>query len=106
MPPGDKEKLNRVEELKNKLFSTGFKPKVGHRDSFLHPDNTNVPDNWTHVEKKVEDLGQKFFMKTSIFKNFFVFSLVFLGLAFLYGGYEFFIGGNTVSNSNIDISIL
>lgn len=107
MPPGDKEKLNRVEELKNKLFSRGYTPKIGHRDSFSHGAEEGVPDSWEHVEaRKAINLGQKIFSKTSIFKNFFVFSLVFLFLTLGYVAYVVFFGGNTVSNRNIDISIL
>src|ERR1700759_2621582 len=45
-------------------------------------------------------------MKTSRFKKFFIFSILFFTLRVGYSAYIFFIGGNTVSNDNIDISIL
>jgi hypothetical protein len=106
MPQGDGEKLNRVEELKNKLFSKNYRPKFGHRDTLAHTEGVTVPDSWAHEEKIVNNFTQKFFMKTSIFKNFFVFSLVFLCLTLAYATYMIFVGGNTVSNSNIDMTVV
>lgn len=101
----DRNKLNRVEELKSKLFSKNYKTTIERRDTFLHGDMEKVPESW-ETEAKEEPFSQnKFFMKTSIFKNFFIFSVVFLGLTLLYAGYVFFIGGNTVSNRNIDMAI-
>ncbi len=109
MPPNDRNKLNRVEELKNKLFSKGYQTKIEHRDTFSHSNRVNVPDVWMNGERVDADAfnsSDKFFMKTSLFKKFFRFSLVFFLLTLLYAGYVFFAGGNTVSNDNIDISIL
>src|SRR3989344_8971780 len=63
-------------------------------------------DSWETKDSAILDFGQKFFMKTSFFKKFFIFSAIFFGLALLYGGYMFFAGGNTVSNNNIEISVL
>src|SRR3989338_234569 len=104
MELNDREKLNRVEEIKNKLFSKGYKTEIEHRDIFTHADRKDVPTSW-----KGEGIGhhvEKFFMKTSLFKKFFLFSAAFLGVALLYAGYSFIAGGNTVSNDNIDISII
>ena len=109
MPQGDRDKLNRIEELKVKLFSKNFNPKIEHRDSFSHSDKADVRESW---EDESADLassasfGERFFKKTSMFKNFFLFSALFFILAIGYGAYVFFVGGNTVSNENIDISIL
>ncbi|OGI95590.1 hypothetical protein A2917_03505 [Candidatus Nomurabacteria bacterium RIFCSPLOWO2_01_FULL_42_17] len=109
MPINDRDKLNRIEELKAKLFSKNYQTKIEHRDKFSHPKRSDVPEVW----EEGENLGtgptaytQRFFMKTSMFKNFFIFSSVFFVLTLLYASYVFFAGGNTVSNDNIDISIL
>jgi len=101
----DKEKLNRLEKLKSKLFSKNFKMQDISYGGFSRQPKSDVPDSW---EKKEAEIGaeEKFFMKTSIFKKFFIFSIIFFVLALGFAFYMFFIGGNTVSNENIDISVL
>ncbi len=105
MPFDDRNKLNRIEELKNKLFSKNYQTRIEHRDSFTHPDRREVPDSWVKEEIPA-NFAEKFFMKTSIFKKFFLFSLSFFVLAVAYASYTFFIGSNTVSSDNIEISVL
>jgi len=101
----DREKLNRLEELKSKLFSKNFPTRMEHRDHFSPPPQMDVPDSWEKRPSMFESPG-KFFMKTSVFKKFFLFSVIFFVLAFGYATYIFLAGGNTVSNNNIDISVL
>jgi hypothetical protein len=105
MPPNGSNKLSKVEELKNKLFSKNYRTKIEHRDNFSHLHTKDVMDSWTVKDKAIHH-SKNFFMKTSLFKNFFVFSMFFLLLALGYGFYVFFVGGNTVSNNNIDITVL
>src|SRR3989338_7095685 len=107
MPLDDRNKLNRIEELKNKLLSKSYQTKIEHRDNFTHPDRREVPDSWEEngVPAAASDFMNKFFVKTSIFKKFFIFSIIFFVLAVGYASYTFFAGGNTVSNDNIEISI-
>ncbi|MEK7588454.1 MAG: hypothetical protein AAB438_01415 [Patescibacteria group bacterium] len=103
MPGDDLEKLNSIEALKRKLFSKTYKTKIEYRDSFPHQVNVEVKDSWENpAPTKVE----KFFMKTSMFKKFFIFSVAFFVIAALYVGFVFLNGGNNVSNENIEISIL
>ena len=107
--PNDGDKLNRIEELKSKLFSKNYQIKIEHRDNFTHSNKKEIPDSWEGGANNGADYvsyRDRFFMKTSMFKNFFIFSLVFFVLTLLYASYVFFAGGNTVSNDNIDISIL
>ncbi len=109
MPLNEGDKLNRIEELKNKLFSKNYQTRIEHRDGFTHPKRNDIPDGWESGLKTGIDSAsfqEKFFMKTSIFKKFFIFSLVFFVLTLGYASYIFLAGGNTVSNDNIDISIL
>ena len=106
MPLDDRNKLNRLEELKGKLFSQNFKTKIEHRDEYSRMRRDEVSDSWENKEKPKSNIEDNFFMKTSRFKKFFIFSIIFFGLTCLYAGYVFFAGGNTVSNNNIDISIL
>ena len=106
MPPDDQNKLNRLEELKSKLFSKNYKTKIEHRDAYSRLHKNNILDSWKNKEKSESNVTEKFFMKTSMFKKFFIFSVVFFVLTLFYAAYVFFAGGNTVSNDNIDISIL
>ncbi|OGI63419.1 hypothetical protein A2914_00150 [Candidatus Nomurabacteria bacterium RIFCSPLOWO2_01_FULL_41_21] len=104
MSPHDKEKLNKLEELKNKLFSKNYQTKIEYRDSFSHTKRKEVPETWGNEKK--EPVGvKKFFLKTSIFKKFFLFSVGFFVLALAYVAYMFLWGGNVVSNDNISISV-
>jgi hypothetical protein len=95
------EDLNRLESLKSRLWSRNYKTKIEFYDTFPHKKEFEVKDNW---EPQVEE--HKISMKNSVFKKFFVFSVVFFLLAILYVGYNFFSGNNKVSNENIDIAIL
>ena len=109
MPPNDGDKLNRVEELKEKLFSKNYETEIEHRDKFTRVERGDIPDAWVDENKANAPMGdypEKFFMRTRVFKNFFLFSLVFFLLTIAYASYTFFAGGNTVSNDNIDISIV
>lgn len=111
MSLNDRDKLNRIEELKAKLFTKNYQTRIEHRDGFTHLKRDDIPDVWGNGGKTgIDSLDSpvyrdKFFMKTSLFKNFFIFSLVFFILTLGYASYVFFAGGNTVSNDNIDISI-
>jgi len=103
----DKEKLNGLEKLKNKLFSRNYESQTEHLDHFsgirLEKD---IPENWQEQSKNKMAIAEKFLTKTSLFKKFFIFAMGFFVLALLYAGYMIFLGGNTVSNKNIDISVL
>lgn len=108
MALNDRDKLNRVEELKTKLFSKNYQTKLEHRDSFMHIPKPDAPDSWRDEEMPAPETlsyQERFFMKTSRFKKFFIFSLVVLALTLGYAAYIFFFAGNTVSNDNIDIAI-
>lgn len=109
MALSDRNKLNRIEELKSKLFSKNYQVHTEHHSTLSHLQDTNVQDSWGDVKKEDFDplnYQEKFFMKTSRFKKFFIFSVVFFALTIGYAVYAFFFAGNTVSNNNIDISIL
>ena len=104
MLPEDREKLNRVEELKNKLFSKDYEEETERHNSFVLHEKREVPDSWANDEGL--SVSNKKSMKTSWFKKFFIFSIAVFVIASLYASYMFFFGGNTVSNDNIDITVL
>ena len=101
----EKEKLHRLEDIKSKLFSKSYEQLQANRSGVLHRMQYDVPDAWKQ-EGDAEDLQKKFFMKTSLFKKFFMFSIAFFVFALCVAGFMFLRGGNTVSNDNIDIAIL
>jgi hypothetical protein len=105
MPLDDRNKLNRLEELKGKLFSKNYHTNIEHKDGFSYIPKRDIADSWGTGEKVNPNVKEKFFMKTSFFKKFFIFSIIIFVLALGYAGYVFFIGGNTVSNNNIGISV-
>ena len=106
MAQNDRNKLNRIEELKTKLFSKTSDSQTGHRDSFSPLHTGEVPDSWADKGGALRDASENFFLRTSLFKKFFLFSVSVFVLAVGYASYMFFAAGNTVSNDNIDISIL
>ncbi len=102
----DSEKLNRIEELKSKLFSRNYKTETEHRDSFAEENKSSVPDSWQSSVKEKLRSGEKMFTQSPVFKSFFLFSLGFFLLAVSYASYVFFAGENTVSKENIEISVI
>ena len=51
MALGDRNKLNRLEELKGKLFSKNYQAKIEHRDSFSHLNRREVLDSWENKKR-------------------------------------------------------
>jgi hypothetical protein len=100
------EKLDKIEELKTKLFNKNYQVRPEYRVDFTyHRPKKEVPDSWEKKENK-EVPEKNFFLKTSMFKKFFIFSIIIFVLAMGYALYTFFAGSNDVSNDNIEISVL
>ena len=106
MALNDKNKLNRLEELKGKLFSKNYQTHIEHRENFSHTGHNNLPDSWNDADMGKGSGAGNFFTKTSMFKKLFIFSLAFFALSMAYAVFVFFAGSNTVSNDNIDITVL
>ncbi len=100
------EKLNRIEEMKTKLNNKNYEATQERHNSFVHKMDRDVPDSWGEKKNETFNFEEKFFKKTSMFKKFFIYSIIFFVLALGYASYMFFAGGNTVSNDNIDIAVL
>lgn len=105
MSSDDSEKPNRIEELKNKLFTKDYRVKSGHTDHFsTYHSKEEVPADWGDGGRPH---GTRVpIMRKSAFRKFFIFSIVLLVLAVGYAAYMLFAGRNTVSNDNIDISVV
>jgi hypothetical protein len=106
MPENEHEKLNRIEEMKTKLNSKSYEARPVRRDDFIYKVDREVPDSWGDEEKDNSGKRTPFPKKTSMFKKFFIYSMIFFVLAAGYASYMFFAGGNIVSNNNIDITVL
>ncbi len=101
------EKLNRIEDMKVKLNNKNYEALHEFHNSFIYKNDRDVPDSWgDRKSNNFLDFKNNFFKKTSMFKKFFTYSIIFFVLALAYASYMFFAGGNTVSNSNIDIAVL
>ncbi len=108
MPENEGAKLNRVEEMKDRLFNNSYKTEIKPPNVFSPLPSKEVPESWGQEDStnEVSTSPNKFPMKTSHFKKFFFFSLLFFLGATGYASHMFFAGGNIVSNKNIDISVL
>ncbi|MEJ0001607.1 MAG: hypothetical protein WDN09_00225 [bacterium] len=106
MPPheSDQDKLNRIEELKNKLFTKNYHAETKGLDDFSLQ-KKSVPDAWAGKGAGTAGRAQ-YVAKKSAYRKFFIFSIIFFVLALGYAAYMYFAGGNTVSNDNIDISVV
>lgn len=95
---------NRIEEIKKRIYSNdehlmprkkvwGFKQK-----------KFTVPDSWKETAARAKPIVT-FRAPTSLFKKFFVGSLVFLGLGVLYAVFMLYAGSNTVSTERVKVVI-
>lgn len=104
MPDSD-DKINRIEELKKRLFSKNEKLLRQKKPGVLHPSSYDVPESWNVLDIKTPP-KRKFSLPPSIFKRIFLSSLIFFSLALIFAVVVFERGSNSVSSDNIDISVL
>lgn len=100
----NKNGLEKVEEMKRKLFSRSYETRIEDREGFVFFKKEKVPENWDHT-----DLGNeksKNDNRSPFFKNFFIFSIIFFICTLGYLFFTFFVGKNDVSNENIEIAVL
>lgn len=107
-----KKNHNKIEEMKSHLYNPDD-PNSGHyKEGTLHRVKYKVPKEW---QKEVSDketnlsaqAGEEYKKpKTSIFKKFFIGAIIFFIGAISFAAYNFFTGGVSVSNDNIDIAVL
>lgn len=96
--------LDHIEELKKRLFMAKDEKSIPElREHTLHNPRYQVAKKWT---KETINTTTKIMSHGSMFKKFFVVSLLlFLGAASFFA-FTFLKGNNTVSNDNIEVSIL
>lgn len=95
--------LNKVEDMKRKIFSRNYETRIEDREGFVFLKKEKVPEAWKHEDTGIKEPAIK---KNHFFRNFFIFSILLFVGASIYLLFNFFVGGNEVSNENIEISVL
>jgi hypothetical protein len=103
------ENNSKIEDIKRRLYEREDTISERPREGVLHQVTHKAPEDWQGGIKKADDSNQNKNMKkpsTSIFKYFFILAVVFFIAAIGYAIYMFSNGGVSVSNDNIDITVL
>lgn len=95
---------NTIEELNKKLYSRDLRVPMKEKRHELRDGYFMKSGGWAEENKTEEGMTKT--KKSSIFKKFFIFSLLFFIGAMSFGLYMFIKGTNVVSTENINISIL
>ncbi len=94
-----------IDSLNQKIYSKDEHQVRKMRPGVLHEKKYDVEKFWKAEKKPETPMNTKPKNSSSLFKKFFIFSIIcFIG-AILFAGYSFFAGSNTVSNENISIAI-
>ena len=103
----EKKPVDRIEALKHKIYTTSNNVVRKTREGVLHvKNNVKIPDTWApRVQAHVENTT-RVMSKPSLFKKFFIVSLLFFVGAVGFAVYKFYGGDNAVSSEKIQIEIL
>ncbi|MEA3398938.1 MAG: hypothetical protein U9R00_00270 [Patescibacteria group bacterium] len=93
---------HKIKDINRKLYDRDGKLTQRHREGILHPKNYKVSEKWKKVDKKIE----KAKFKPSFFKKVFIISVIFFICAAAFAVFMYFKGANSISNENIEISVL
>jgi hypothetical protein len=102
------EEKNKIEDVKSRLYDPNNK-NVGHqREGILHQVNHHVSEEWKDSQvKKEEGMNNKFKKPpVSIFKKFFIASIIFFIGALGFAFYKFSSNDASVSNDKININVI
>ncbi|MFA6999563.1 MAG: hypothetical protein WC241_00430 [Candidatus Paceibacterota bacterium] len=99
MPESD----NKIEDIKRRLYEP--EDHVTHRthEGTLHVISHKVEPEWKHEEEPINNMKKP---KPSIFKNFFILSIIFFIIAIVFAFYKFSTNDSSVSSDNIDITVI
>ncbi len=101
---GNPNEPHNLDDVNARLYRRDLAGRVMRRIDSLHVNPTPVKKDWEEDMSKSQSGKTK--IHHSFFKKFFYFSLGFAVLAALFATVMFFTGGNTVSNANIEITVL
>mgnify|MGYP001357075588 CR=1 FL=1 len=99
---------NKIEDLKMNLYNPENKMSNKQREGVLHQVRHDVLDDWKEeTNEQTEEMKNKSKKpKTSIFKKFFIFAVIFFVGALGYALYNFYISDSSVSSDKIDIKVI
>lgn len=100
----ENENENKIEGIKRRLYDPVDTVTHRMREGTIHPVNHKVEQEWKNEELNVTDKMKK--PKTSIFKKFFIFAIIFFVCAAGVASYRFYKGGTSVTSDNIDIKVI
>ncbi len=95
---------HKIEDIKRRLYEREDTVTHRSREGVLHPINHIVEPEWKDEENN--SMGNIKKTKTSIFKKFFIVSIVFFLGAMGFATYMFTTGKTSVSSDNIDITVI
>jgi len=99
---------NKIEDIKRTLYDPNDKVMGHRREGFLHQVHHEAPTEWEKSENEQNDMNNNKFKKPpmSIFKKFFIISLIFFVGALGFAFYKFSKNDVSVSSEKIDIEII
>lgn len=102
------ESKNKIEDLKSKLYDPNDKSTGHPREGILHQVNHSVSPVWQDENNKTENNMKNKFKKprVSIFKKFFVASIIFFVGAVGFFFYKYSNNDSSVSSEKIDIVVI
>ena len=95
---------HRLDDEDKRLYSAESVGRKEKRFDTLFPKKISVTKNWAPVKEGMKN-AKKVASHPTLFKKFFIASIIFAFIAVGIAAFTFFTGGNTVSNDNIDITI-
>ena len=96
---------HRIEDVDKRLYRRDLVGRKEKRFDNLTPRAFNAKKEWPSLQEHKETV-KKVASHPTFFKKFFMFSLGFAALAVVFVVITFFTGKNTVSNNNIDLSVV
>ena len=97
---------DKIEKLKKKLFDNDISKLRKEHRGVMHEIPVEAEKEWKHDDLKPRDNTPSIIMKPTIFKKFFIGSLIFLVVAALFAAYSFFGQTHVASNSNVNLEIV
>lgn len=100
---------DHIDELKKRLDSHGGGMILHKREGILHDTHQNVATDWNIKNdnvRKATKLVERTLVDNSMFKKFFIASIIFFAVAIFFSLYIFLGGNNTVSSKYIDINVV
>jgi len=97
---------SKIEDMKKQLYDKNEKTMIHKREGVLHQTHYNVPTSWSDEINKDKIMAKHKKLKSSFFKKFFIFSIIFFIGALGFAYYKFSNNETSVSSDKIDIEVI